>query len=153
RAALPWDTSAMVSCHNDPNPRNILFDGQRALLVDWELAWRNDPLVDVAILTTEIVEAEELQSVLLEATFGRKPDDRMRARLKVIRLLTRLFYGPIVLDSLTGSLSKPDASLAMFTQASLRSAIAEGRLKSGTAETAYAFAMMSLAAFLDGVTD
>jgi len=39
RAALPWETSALVSCHNDPNPRNILFDGKRALLVDWECAF------------------------------------------------------------------------------------------------------------------
>jgi hypothetical protein len=30
--------------------------------------------------------------------------------------------------------------------------VAEGRPKSGTPETAYVFAMMSLAAFIDGLT-
>jgi aminoglycoside phosphotransferase (APT) family kinase protein len=83
-AALSWDTSSLVSCHNDPNPRNILFDGERLWLIDWELAFRNDALVDLAILTTEILEAPELEDVLLEAVFGRMPNGRLRARLGVV---------------------------------------------------------------------
>jgi aminoglycoside phosphotransferase (APT) family kinase protein len=151
-AALPWDTSSLVSCHNDPNPRNILFDGERLWLIDWELAFRNDPLVDVAILTTELVEAPELEDILLEAAFGRMPDRRLRARLSVIRLLTRLFYGGIVLDSLVGTLRfAPDIGLAASAPAAFRAAVAEGRLASGTPETAYAFGKMSLAAFIDGL--
>ena len=115
--------------------------------------FRNDPLVDIAILTTELAETPELQSALLEVTFGSSPkNDLTRARLVVIRLLTRLFYGCIVLDSLAGSAIRPDAGLAAFTPTSFRAAVAEGRLTSSTPETAYAFAMMSLAAFIDGVT-
>jgi aminoglycoside phosphotransferase (APT) family kinase protein len=151
-AALSWDPSSLVSCHNDPNPRNILFDGERVWLVDWELACRNDPLVDVAILTTEIAETPELEDALLEATFGVTPNGRLRARLSVIRLLTRLFYGCIVLDSLVGTLrSAPDVGLAASSPAAFRTAVAEGRLASGTPEVAYAFGKMSLAAFIDGL--
>jgi aminoglycoside phosphotransferase (APT) family kinase protein len=151
-SALPWDTSSLVSCHNDPNPRNILFDGERVWLIDWEMAFRNDPLVDLAILTTELLEAPELEDVLLEAAFGRRPDRRLRARLSVIRLLTRLYYGCIVLDSLVGALrSAPDIGLAASSPAAFRAAVAEGRLASGTPETAYAFGRMSLAAFIDGL--
>ena len=51
REAYPWDAAALVSSHNDPNPANILFDGERLWLIDWETAYRNDPLVDVATLT------------------------------------------------------------------------------------------------------
>jgi hypothetical protein len=98
------------------------------------------------------VEAPELEDVLLEAAFGRMPNRRLRARLSVIRLLTRLFYGCIVLDSLAGTLrSAPDVGLAAFTPAAFRSAVAEGRLGSGTPATAYAFGKMSLAAFIDGL--
>jgi aminoglycoside phosphotransferase (APT) family kinase protein len=151
-AALSWDTSSLVSCHNDPNPRNILFDGERVWLVDWELAFRNDPLVDLAILTTELMAAPELEDVLLEAAFGRMPNRRLRARLGVIRLLTRIFYGCIVLDGLADTLrSAPDIGLAASSPAAFRAALAEGRLASGTPETAYAFGQMSLAAFIDGV--
>jgi aminoglycoside phosphotransferase (APT) family kinase protein len=150
--ALSWDTSALVSCHNDPNPRNILFDGERLWLIDWELAFRNDPLVDLAILTTELLEAPELEDVLLEAAFGRMPSGRLRARLGVIRLLTRLYYGCVVLDSLAGTLrSAPDIGRAASSPAAFRLAVAEGRLASGSPEVAYAFGQMSLAAFIDGL--
>ena len=150
--ALSWDASSLVSCHNDPNPRNILFDGERVWLVDWEVAFRNDPLADLAILTTELVEAPDLADVLLESAFGRMPNDRLRARLGVIRLLTRLFYGCIVLDSLAGTLrSVPDVGPAASSPAAFRAAVAEGRLASGSPEVAYAFGQMSLAAFIDGL--
>jgi hypothetical protein len=152
RAALPWETSSLVSSHNDPNPRNILFDGERVWLIDWELAFRNDPLVDVAILATDLAATPELEDVLLEAVFSRAPDRPLRARLHVIRLLTRLFYGCIVLDSFAGApRSGPDASLAAFTPAAFRAAVMDGRLASGAPGTAYAFAKMSLAAFIDGL--
>jgi aminoglycoside phosphotransferase (APT) family kinase protein len=151
-AALSWDTSTLVSCHNDPNPRNILFDGERVWLVDWELAFRNEPLVDLAILSTELLQGPELEDVLLAAAFGCVPDGRLRARLGVIRLLTRLYYGCVVLDSLADALPiPPDIGLAAASPAAFRAAVAEGRLASGTPETAYAFGQMSLAAFIDGL--
>jgi hypothetical protein len=37
RSALPWDPLSLVSSHNDPNPRNVLFDGERLWLIDWSL--------------------------------------------------------------------------------------------------------------------
>jgi aminoglycoside phosphotransferase (APT) family kinase protein len=46
RATSPWNSSSLVSSHNDPNPRNMIFDGDRIWLVDWELASCNDPLFD-----------------------------------------------------------------------------------------------------------
>ena len=152
RAALPWETSSLISSHNDPNPRNLLFDGERLWLIDWELAFRNDPLVDIAILTTDLATTPALAAVLLEATFGRAPDQALRARLRVMRLLTRLFYGCIVLENFVGApRSAPEASRAAFTPEGFRAAVADGRLASGTPETAYAFGQMSLAAFIDGL--
>ncbi len=152
RAALPWDASLLVSSHNDPNPRNILFDGERLWLIDWELAFRNDPLVDVAILTTEFAETPELEDILLEAAFGRSPDRLLRARLRLVRLLTRLFYGCIVLDLSAGDPRfGQDTGLDAFTPATFRAAVADGILVSGAPQTAFAFGKMSLAAFADGL--
>ncbi|MFI4965184.1 MAG: phosphotransferase, partial [Caulobacterales bacterium] len=151
RAALPWHPGSLVSSHNDPNPRNILFDGERLWLVDWELGFRNDPLVDVAILSTDFAEQPDLEDVLLEAALGVAPDRRLRARLDVVRLLTRLFYGCVVLDSLGGALPSAVTAQAPFTPLGFRTAIAEGRLASGSLEIAYAFARMSLRAFRDGL--
>jgi aminoglycoside phosphotransferase (APT) family kinase protein len=152
RAALPWDAPSSVSSHNDPNPRNILFDGERVWLVDWEMGFRNDPLVDVAILTTDLAETPGLEEALLQAAFNATPDRALRARLGIIRLLTRLFYGCVVLDSLIGTLtSAPDVAFATVSPAAFRLAVANGRLASGTPDVAYAFARMSLTAFGDGL--
>jgi aminoglycoside phosphotransferase (APT) family kinase protein len=148
QADYPWDASARVSSHNDPNPRNILFDGARLWLIDWELAFRNDPLADVAILTTEFAQTPELEDVLLEAAFGRAPDGALRDRLQVMRLLTRLFYGAIVLENFTQA---PAPAMETFTPDGFRAAVADGRLASGAPETAYAFGRMSLRAFADGL--
>lgn len=149
RAALPWDSASLVSSHNDPNPRNILFDGNRLWLIDWELAFRNDPLVDLAILTTDLAEAPELEEALLEAALGQAPGRHLRARLQVMRLLVRLSYGCVVLEGFAGSTLDPD--LQAFTPAGFRAAVADGRLRSGSPETAYAFGKMSLAAFVQGL--
>jgi aminoglycoside phosphotransferase (APT) family kinase protein len=154
RAALPWDAATLVSCHNDPNPRNMIFDGERVWLIDWELAFRNHPLVDVAILTTELAQTPALERALLEATFGAPPDRPLIARLAVIRLLTRLFYGCVVLDSLGDAVrSGLRTSEPALTPEAFRTALAEGRLASGAPETAYAFGRMSLRAFIEGVSE
>ena len=39
-----------VSSHNDLNPSNILYDGQRLWLVDWESAFAADPFIDPAMV-------------------------------------------------------------------------------------------------------
>lgn len=150
RAAYPWDAAALVSSHNDLNPRNILFDGARLWLIDWELAFRNDPLADVAILTTEFARTPDLEDLLLEARFGRPPDRALRDRLHLMRLLTRLFYGAIVLQSFV-HMPAMDLAPATLTPDGFRAAVAQGRLASGAPETAYAFGRMSLATFLDGI--
>ncbi|WP_374450362.1 phosphotransferase, partial [Stella sp.] len=41
RAMPGWGDAGAVSSHNDPVPRNILFDGERLWLIDWESACRN----------------------------------------------------------------------------------------------------------------
>lgn len=153
RTALRWDREALVSSHNDPNPRNILFDGVRLWLIDWELASLNDPLVDLAILTHELAETPELEQALLQGSFGSVPSRAVLDRLAVIRLLTRLFYGCIVLDSL-GPAPRPHlgATLVSLTPAGFRAAVNGGHLKAGAPETAFAFGLMSLRAFLDGAS-
>jgi thiamine kinase-like enzyme len=151
RAACPADPSTFVSSHNDPNPRNMLFDGQRVWLVDWELAFRNDPLFDIAILTTELADTPALEDILVAAWQGRAPDAALRARLLVTRLLTRLFYGCIALEAFAGvPRAGPETSLEAFGPAGFRSAVAEGRLAGGS-DIAWAFGKMSLRAFVDGL--
>src|SRR5262249_37945837 len=85
---------------------------------------------------------------------GSKPTRELHARLFVIRLLTRLFYGCVVLESLTGVLqSIPDVGIAHLTPDAFRAAAARGRWATGSPEIAYAFARMSFTAFSDAIAD
>jgi aminoglycoside phosphotransferase (APT) family kinase protein len=148
RVAVPWDPLDLVSSHNDPNPRNLLFDGVRLWLVDWELASRNDRLFDLAIATTEIANTLELETVLLTSALGRLPDATLRARLRAVRQLTWLFYGCIALDSVMAERSEREESLDAMSPAQFQATAAQGGL--APAEIGYLFGKMSLAAFISG---
>jgi aminoglycoside phosphotransferase (APT) family kinase protein len=153
RAVRSWDPAALAPSHNDPNPRNLISDGRRLWLIDWELACQNDLLFDLAIISTELADTPALQSILLTSAFGQAPDAARIAELGVVRLLTRLFYGCIVLESLSHApRGEPETSLAALTPAEFQAAVATGRLGADRPEaTARAFGMMSLRAFIDGV--
>jgi aminoglycoside phosphotransferase (APT) family kinase protein len=149
--AHPWNPADLVPAHNDPNPRNILFDGERLWLIDWESAYRNDPLVDVAIMLDTLAPSPELENTLLTAWRGRAPDDALRARLTPIRALTRLYYAGVLLSaSALAPRAAPDADPTALTPPEFRRALHEGRLRPGTTETAHALGKMYLASFLSG---
>jgi aminoglycoside phosphotransferase (APT) family kinase protein len=153
RQAYPWDAAAFVSSHNDPNPRNVIFDGDRLWLVDWETSYRNDPLTDVAILVDNLAATPEQQDLLLQAWLGRPPDRALRARLVLMRQLTRLYYAALGF-SFFASIPRntpPDADLTAPTPDEFRSAIATGRLQPTGPETLYVLGKMCLAGFKAGV--
>ncbi len=44
----PAADRAEVLSHNDVNPSNLVYDGESLMLLDWEVAGRNDPYYDLA---------------------------------------------------------------------------------------------------------
>ena len=156
RAAHPWTPRALAPAHNDPNPRNLLFDGARLWLVDWELGFQNDPLFDLAIASIDLAATPRLEAALLAGAFGRPPTQADHARLHLVRLLARLFYACVSLLAFVGR-PKPqlDPALVSPTPAEFRAAVAAGRLGGAVKPdaTGYAFGGMSLRAFADGVAD
>jgi thiamine kinase-like enzyme len=148
RAALP-PSAVQVSAHNDPNPRNMLFDGRRLWLVDWETAYRNDPLVDIAILLDQLETTPETEDALLAAWCGRQPDAGLRARLLLVRAATRLYYAGLVLASFAAvPRERPDSDISAPTPGEFRRAVEEGRLAPASRETLYTLGKMQLAGFL-----
>lgn len=108
----PADPAQAVSAHNDLNARNVLFDGERLWLIDWESAYRNDPLVDVAIALDNFAIEPGLEEDMLRAWLGRAPRPEVLQRLKVVRALTRLYYAGVLLSaSATRPRSAPDRDL------------------------------------------
>ena len=118
-------------------PGNILFDGARLWLIDWETAYRNDPLADIAIMTMYVANTPELQETLIRSWLGRPSDQVLRARLVLMRMLVRLFYATA--NAFYVATARPDlreTDMAAPTPAEFRAALDEGRLISNTFEDA-----------------
>ena len=151
RETHAWDPGRSVSSHNDLVPRNILFDRERLWLIDWESAYRNDPAVDAAILLDNFAASPELDCVLLQAWLGRAPDQALRARLALVRRLTRLYYAGVLLSAAAAaSGAVADRDLSVPTPAAFRRAIRDGQVMPGAPETKRILGKMYLASFLMG---
>jgi aminoglycoside phosphotransferase (APT) family kinase protein len=152
RESYVWDSAGSVSSHNDPVPANILFDGKRLWLIDWESAYRNDPLVDLAIVSDHFARTAELQADLMKALLGRVPDEALLTRLKPVRALSRLYYAGVFFSaSALMPRAGPDTDVTAPTLAQFESAIRTGRLKPGTPATKHVLGKMYLASFLRDV--
>ena len=151
RAAYAVEPQKYVSSHNDVLPRNLLFDGERLWLIDWENGYRNDPLVDLATVLDNFAPSPELEEVLLHASLGRAPDRTLRDRLALMRSLTRLFYAGVLFSaSASAPRTKPDPDLSAPAAAEFERAIRDGRLRAETPETSHVLGKMFLASFLSG---
>jgi hypothetical protein len=96
----------MVSSHNDLfKPDNILFDGQRVWLVDWEAAFLNDRYADLAVVANLVVTSDAEERVYLQEYFGGPPDRYQLARFFLMRQVVHIFYAMAFL--LLGSAGKP----------------------------------------------
>ena len=152
REAYVWDAAEAASGHNDPVPRNILFDGRRLWLVDWESAYCNDPLVDLAIVLDSFAPSPELEQVLLQAWLGDdKPSASLDDRLPKARALTRLYYAGVFLSA-SAAASGPlgDRDLSAPTITAFRRAVHDGQISPGSPEAKHILGKMYLASFMTG---
>ena len=150
RAAYPWDAARHVSSHNDPNPRNILFDGEKLWLIDWETAYRNDAFIDVAVLAENFGNTPELEAALLKSWSGLAPTAEMRSQLLLARLLTRLYYAGL-LALISSAAHAPVQDLTAPTPEEFKALLASGKLSATDSNTLLMLSKMQLANFLTGM--
>jgi aminoglycoside phosphotransferase (APT) family kinase protein len=151
RRSYAWDPAGSVSSHNDPVPRNILFDGTRLWLIDWESAYRNDPLVDVAIVLDNLAPSDQAKSTLIGAWLGRRLDPSTRTRLDQVSALARLYYAGVFLSASAaafGPLSDRDVSAPTLREFHL--AIANRDIAFGSPEAKHILGKMYLSSFMRG---
>ncbi len=92
-AAYSRRESDMVSSHNDLfKPDNILFDGSRIWLVDWEAAFLNDRYADLAVVANMVAGGDDEEKAFLQEYLGEAPDEDQSARLFLMRQLAHAFY-------------------------------------------------------------
>ncbi|MFN7934460.1 MAG: phosphotransferase [Bryobacteraceae bacterium] len=103
-ATYPRVDEDMVSAHNDLKPENVLFDGARVWLVDWEAAFANDRYFELAMVTNFLAGSESEERVFLEAYWERPVSAYELARLYLMRQVVHLMYASVFL--LLGSAEK-----------------------------------------------
>lgn len=85
--------SEMAPSHNDLfKPDNMLFEGRRTWLVDWEAAFQNDGYADLAAVANVIVSSDAEEEVFLREFFGQPPDAYQRARFFLMQQVAHIFY-------------------------------------------------------------
>ncbi|MGZ3376183.1 MAG: phosphotransferase [Phenylobacterium sp.] len=119
----------LVSSHNDMNPGNIVYDGQRLWLVDWDAAFLADRYVDLATLANWFTRDAAGETALLSTYFGRPPQPEERARFEVMRLVNHIFTGVIFLA--TAAAERPGLRLDDRTLAGPGLADLHQRLRTG----------------------
>jgi aminoglycoside phosphotransferase (APT) family kinase protein len=95
-ACLARDARRVLS-HNDVNPGNLLWDGARAWLVDWEVAGVTHPYFDLATLSLFLRLDHAVALALVERHDGAAPDPRSRATFHALRQVAALLSGCTIL--------------------------------------------------------
>lgn len=80
----------MVYGHNDLLPANVLDDGKRLWLIDWDYAGFNSPLFDLANLASNNELSPEQEGQVLTQYFGRAPDARLQKSYSAMKCASLL---------------------------------------------------------------
>lgn len=84
-------------CHNDLNPRNVLYDGARLWFTEWEAASQFDPYFDLATVANYFIYGYTKLEVFLTEYFGREATDEERAKLFLMQQLSFCYYALLFL--------------------------------------------------------
>lgn len=119
----------LVSSHNDLNPGNIVYDGRRLWLIDWEAAFLADRYVDLATLANWFGLDAGGETLLLTTYFNGPPTQAQRARLTTMRVVNHVFAGTIFLSA--AAAERPGVALADRTLAGPSLIELQARLRTG----------------------
>jgi aminoglycoside phosphotransferase (APT) family kinase protein len=92
----PARDRAPVLSHNDVNPTNLVYDGEKLLLLDWDTAGLNDPFYDLAAISVFLRMDEGTCQKLLAAHDG-APVSKLPARFAYNRRVVAVLCGAIFL--------------------------------------------------------
>ena len=95
KEVYPQVETDMVSSHNDLKPENVLFDGERVWLVDWEAAFLNDRYLDLNVVGNFLTTNEAEEKELLDGYFGAEPTEYQFARFYLMRQILHMSYAAV----------------------------------------------------------
>ena len=80
--------SDLAPCHNDLLNANLIDDGTRIRIVDWEYAGMGDPWFDLGNLSINHELTPDEDALLVEAWLGRAPSRSAVARVALMRVVS-----------------------------------------------------------------
>mgnify|MGYP002623228684 CR=1 FL=1 len=86
-AAVGRNGQATVACHNDLLPENVIDDGARLWMVDFELSGNSDPYSELGNVCQELEYDAAGAAALCQAYFG-AADERLLARVGLYMILS-----------------------------------------------------------------
>jgi len=101
----PWHDPQRVLSHNDLNSANLLCDGHKLWVVDWDAAFSNDRYVDLATAANFFIHDEEQESQFLQVYFDGQVDEYKSARFYIMRQISRIIYAILLVQ--VAARSKP----------------------------------------------
>jgi hypothetical protein len=112
----PRRVTDLVVAHNDLKADNMLFDGERVWLVDWEAAFLNDPYVDLAVVANFFARDDAEERALLSTYFERPATGYEQARFYLMRQIVHVFAAAFctVIAAAAGERANPDAPAEDF---------------------------------------
>jgi aminoglycoside phosphotransferase (APT) family kinase protein len=111
----PRDETDHVASHNDVKPENIIFDGDRVWLVDWEAAFLNDPYFDLAMVANFFVTGDAREEAFLGAYLGEAAGEYRLARFYLMRQILHMSYTMMfMLIGSGGKAIEPDTETPAF---------------------------------------
>ncbi|MCB8879472.1 phosphotransferase [Acidisoma cellulosilytica] len=147
RAGFEWG----VASHNDLLPHNLLFDGSRLWLIDWESAYLNDPHIDIAIALDNFAPDPACAELLKQAASAHWPERIDPTRLALARALVRLYYAGVLLSAAFAALGPlEDRNLSAPSAEAFERAVRLGGMRLDAPETKHLLGKVFLASFMTG---
>jgi len=135
RKNYPWHDEDKVSSHNDLNPNNMVCDGEKIWVIDWDAAFKNDRYVDLAITANFFVQTTEQEEQLLQGYFGDSLNEYNSSRFFIMRQITRMVYAMLMFklaDSSKASGAAHDPDMQHVNLNDIMKRLGTGELNLGT---------------------
>ena len=98
----------MSSSHNDLQPNNILFDGKRFWVIDWEQAALQDPYYDLATISNFFIpNQEKLEDLYLQTYFNGTPNKKQLAHYIIMKQISLAYYGLLLMNNMKNTNLNP----------------------------------------------
>lgn len=139
----PADRAEVLS-HNDVNPSNLVYDGHRILLLDWEVAGRNDPYYDLAAIAVFMRMDAETCRRFIELHDGATVTV-LPARFLYVRRLVATLLGSMFMqmprDAVSAGLTGAETPDSVLSLAEFYQAMRSGTLSLASTQGKLAFAL------------